>query len=87
MRAPGAVPNLCKADSGLSAMPVIGILAAISWVPVLSPNYKITNSEFLLQVVEYLVRYSTAAMDTCNMILSAAVRTHSAYTVMGTQSN
>ena len=28
MRAPGAVPNLCKADSGLSAM--IGILVAIS---------------------------------------------------------
>ena len=28
MRTPGAVPNLCKADSGLSAM--IGILAAIS---------------------------------------------------------
>ena len=31
MRAPGAAPNLCKADSGLSAMPVIGhgILVAI----------------------------------------------------------
>ena len=31
MRTPGAVPNLCKADSGLSAMPVIGhgILVAI----------------------------------------------------------
>ena len=28
MRTPGAVPNLCKADSGLSAM--IGILVAIS---------------------------------------------------------
>ena len=28
MRAQGAVPNLCKADSGLSAM--IGILVAIS---------------------------------------------------------
>ena len=28
MRTPGAVPNLCKADSGLSAM--FGILAAIS---------------------------------------------------------
>ena len=30
MRAPGAVPNLCKADSGLSLAVMIGILVAIS---------------------------------------------------------
>ena len=46
MRTPGAVPNLCKADSGLSAM--IGILVAISSHLVAPSRYEDTFLYLLL---------------------------------------
>ena len=47
MRTPGAVPNLCKADSGLSAM--IGILVAISLKIAPMRTNKFSNAGFDLQ--------------------------------------
>ena len=41
MRFPGAVPNLCKADSGLSAM--IGILVTVAISSHLVARYKIPS--------------------------------------------
>ena len=54
MRTPGAVPNLCKADSGLSAM--IGILVAISSHLRLVARYENTFLYLLLSNSAPIVR-------------------------------
>ena len=43
MRTPGAVPNLCKADSGLSAMIGILVTVAISSHLLVVARYKIPS--------------------------------------------
>ena len=53
MRTPGAVPNLCKADSGLSAMIGIMILVAISshLSSLSSPSPSLSWGDFFLGVL------------------------------------